>query len=215
MKTLLVYGIDFESCLTRGSQYRVEGVMCRVTKKLNYALLSATRTQVWTQNDLEFIPFVKEPPKNIFYSPVAVLDFQSLYPSIIIAYNICYSTCLGKLSDRDFQDLNNIDNKDNDNREVYLKDKEEYKKFGCYRILKNIFTLLNQDIPENLRLTKDKDLIKKFIRENTVITPNKTMFVKSHLRQGILPMILKEILLTRIMIKNSMKKVNLFGIHIN
>jgi DNA polymerase elongation subunit (family B) len=38
-------------------------------------------------------------PKSGFYSdPVAVLDFQSLYPSMIIAYNLCYSTIMGKMT---------------------------------------------------------------------------------------------------------------------
>ena len=97
--------------------------MCRVTKKFNYILLSAARYQVWNQNLLEFIPFVKEPPKNFFYSPVVVLDFQSLYPSIIIAYNICYSTCLGKLSDQDFDSLQNTEEK-----EEYLKNNKEYRR---------------------------------------------------------------------------------------
>lgn len=39
-----------------------------------------------------------EPESGFYADPVVVLDFQSLYPSMIIAYNFCFSTCLGKIA---------------------------------------------------------------------------------------------------------------------
>ena len=46
----------------------------------------------------ECIPLVMEPESRFYTDPVIVLDFQSLYPSMMIAYNYCFSTCLGKVS---------------------------------------------------------------------------------------------------------------------
>lgn len=40
-----------------------------------------------------------DPELDYYTDPVVVLDYQSLYPSIMIAYNYCFSTCLGRLDE--------------------------------------------------------------------------------------------------------------------
>lgn len=45
------------------------------------------------------MPLIMEPTSALYTSPLVVLDFQSLYPSVMIAYNYCYSTCLGRVQD--------------------------------------------------------------------------------------------------------------------
>ena len=46
---------------------------------------------------LKGIPLTLEPESKFYKDPVAILDFQSLYPSVIMAFNICYTTCLGRI----------------------------------------------------------------------------------------------------------------------
>jgi DNA polymerase zeta len=93
-----IYGIEFFSVISRGSQYKVEGMMFRLSSPRNFFALSPSRKDVFSQNAPECIPLVMEPESKLYTSPVLVLDFQSLYPSMMIAYNLCFSTCLGKLS---------------------------------------------------------------------------------------------------------------------
>lgn len=93
-----MYGIDFFSVLSRGSQFRVESVLLRITKPRNFVLPSPNKTQVGQQNAVECIPLILEPKSGYYSSPVLVLDFQSLYPSVMMAYNLCYSTCLGRVA---------------------------------------------------------------------------------------------------------------------
>lgn len=91
-------GIDYYSVFYRGSQFKVESLLARLAKRDNYIMISPSKKQVGQQNALEYIPLVMEPETRFYTSPVLVLDFQSLYPSIVIAYNYCYSTCLGRTS---------------------------------------------------------------------------------------------------------------------
>ncbi|EGR33649.1 hypothetical protein IMG5_047210 [Ichthyophthirius multifiliis] len=176
-----LYGCDFESILTRGTQFIVEGVLNRVCKQIGFLLLSASKQQVSAQKILECTPLVLQPQKSFyveqqqyqylyiyfFKSPIIVLDFQSLYPSIIIAYNYCYSTCLGNIN------------------ELYTE--EGKKRLGVIR---------NYDFQLNSL---------KQIEEKLFISPNEVAFVKKSVRQGVLPQILHEFLLSRIMIKESAK----------
>lgn len=52
------------------------------------------------------MPLIMEPEAGFYSSPLIVLDFQSLYPSVMIAYNYCYSTCLGRIAN--FQGRNKL-----------------------------------------------------------------------------------------------------------
>ncbi|EFR02511.1 DNA polymerase zeta catalytic subunit [Nannizzia gypsea CBS 118893] len=92
-----ILGIDFYSVFSRGSQFKVESLMFRIAKPENFVLISPRRKQVGQQNALECLPLVMEPQSDFYTSPLLVLDFQSLYPSIMIAYNYCYSTNLGRI----------------------------------------------------------------------------------------------------------------------
>ncbi|XP_078068465.1 DNA polymerase zeta catalytic subunit isoform X2 [Mustelus asterias] len=105
-----LFGILFYHVLTRGAQYRVESMMFRFAKPMNYIAVTPSVQQRSHMRAPQCIPLVMEPESRFYSNSVLVLDFQSLYPSIIIAYNYCYSTCLG-----------NID---------YLGKEEEFK-FGC------------------------------------------------------------------------------------
>ena len=92
-----LFGIQFYEVFSRGSQFRVESMMLRLAKPLNYIPVSPSSNQRASMRAPESLPLIMEPESMIYTDPVVVLDFQSLYPSIIIAYNYCFSTCLGRI----------------------------------------------------------------------------------------------------------------------
>ncbi|CAF3854970.1 unnamed protein product [Rotaria sordida] len=165
-----IYGIEFYHVLSRGSQYRVESMMIRLAKCLNFVTVTPDNMQRLHMRAPECIPLTLEPISNIYFTPIAVLDFQSLYPSIVMAYNICYSTCLGRIDQFD---------------------KQGPFKFGCTSLT------ISDKILSNLNL--DTDIF---------CSPNGIAFVKRHIRRGILPVMLEEILATRVMVKNTMKLID-------
>ncbi|XP_033359332.1 DNA polymerase zeta catalytic subunit isoform X5 [Bombus vosnesenskii] len=92
-----LFGIQFYEVFSRGSQFRVESMMLRLAKPLNYISVSPSIQQRARMRAPESLPLIMEPQSTLYTDPLIVLDFQSLYPSIIIAYNYCFSTCLGRV----------------------------------------------------------------------------------------------------------------------
>lgn len=95
---------------TRGSQFKVEAVLFKLSKPESFMMLSPTRedvrcafvahearsltpthTQVGRQNAAECQPLIMEPQSAFYKGPLVVLDFTSLYPSVVIAHNYCWS----------------------------------------------------------------------------------------------------------------------------
>jgi DNA polymerase zeta len=112
---------------------------------------------------------------------VLLFDFQSLYPSVMIAYNLCYSTCLGSI------------------KELFKDGKR--KKLGVNEDMTIHLDTLAQLLETN---KSDEELI-EHLSSTVLVTPNRVAFVRKNLKEGFIPKILLEFLLTRIMIKNSSK----------
>lgn len=181
-----MYGIDLMSVTTRGSQFRVEAVMLRILRRMaeqdheSFILLSPSREQVAHQRALEVIAMNLEPESAVYTAPVAVLDYQSLYPSIIISHNICFSTCLGRMT------------------KPCSKDETDREASSYFR--PRLGVLESYSHSDHAIDGFDAERLPPFVSDNGVA------FVSAEQREGVLPRMLREILTMRVLVKNSLKE---------
>lgn len=88
-----VTGVPLDYLLNRGQQIKVQSMLYRkcVPKGL---LIPVLRRQGSTAGVAYEGATVIEPIRGFYDEPIATLDFASLYPSIMMAHNLCYSTLL-------------------------------------------------------------------------------------------------------------------------
>jgi DNA polymerase delta subunit 1 len=88
-----VTGVPMSFLLSRGQQIKVYSMILRKCRqeKLLVPTLRKSGTATGTEVGYEGAT-VLDPIKDYYRVPIATLDFASLYPSIMQAYNLCYST---------------------------------------------------------------------------------------------------------------------------
>ncbi|KAJ5068595.1 DNA polymerase delta catalytic subunit [Anaeramoeba ignava] len=86
-----VTGVPINYIISRGQQIKVVSQLYRKTAERN--LLIPT---LGSKGKKFKGATVISPKKNFYKTPIVTLDFTSLYPSIMIAHNLCYSTLLTK-----------------------------------------------------------------------------------------------------------------------
>ena len=153
-----VTGVPIKWLLSRGQQIKTLSNVLRYKSHTQYVpTVSEEQNADFTSGGYV------APPKRGFYDvPIGTLDFQSLYPSIMVAYNLCYCT------------------------KVSLK-------HAFYALQRNDYW-----VPP--RFTDNIETAYK-LKEAGQDIPSKLLygfgFVKKHIKEGILPRMLRELLATR------------------
>jgi DNA polymerase delta subunit 1 len=88
-----VTGVPFNYLLARGQQVKFVSQLFR--KALEQKLVIPNLRNDATDEQYEGATVI-EPTRGYYDVPIATLDFASLYPSIIQAHNLCYTTLLNK-----------------------------------------------------------------------------------------------------------------------
>eukprot|EP00940_MAST-03C_sp_MAST-3C-sp2_P000851 g851.t1 len=92
-----VTGVPLNFLLERGQQIKVASMLYRKAKLFDMLIPTLKRGHGAGSSDVGYEgATVIEPKRGYYDTPIATLDFASLYPSIMMAHNTCYSTLLSK-----------------------------------------------------------------------------------------------------------------------
>lgn len=89
MEMARVTGVPLACLLTRGQQIKVVSQLLRKAKTAGY--LMPSHTGQGSEDQYEGATVI-EPKRGYYADPITTLDFASLYPSIMMAHNLCYTT---------------------------------------------------------------------------------------------------------------------------
>lgn len=158
----------------------------------NYFFFSPSIQDCNRQEALECQALTLEPQSGCHDDPVVVCDFTALYPSLMIAYNLCYSTCAGKLDYHTTRSEMCQEGKTTGRIGPML-----YSEARTATVLKDHMKSLDDS------QKSDQSSVNTPSRDRAYAAPTGTIFVAENVVHGVLPLVLDEMLTTRAMLKNA------------
>lgn len=162
--------------------------------KRNYFFYSPSVQGAGKQEALECQALTLEPQSGCQKDPVVVCDFTALYPSLIIAYNLCYSTCAGKLNYHSTRIEMRQEGRTTGKVGPFL-----YSEIRTATVLQHHVKSLNN---ASSSLSPDE----RHRRDRAYAVPTGSIYVSEAVLKGVLPQVLDEMLSTRAMLKKAAKQ---------
>ena len=172
------------------SPWKLRRNLCHDKRNLpdqGYFFLSPSKEDCNNIEALECQALTLEPESGFHFDPVVVCDFTALYPSLVIAYNLCFSTCAGKL---DYRSVNS-----GEGRTTGRLGPLQYDEYQSATVFKHHMPSLSS-LPKS---DKKKD-------DRAYVIPTGAIFVSEHVLKGVIPQVLDEMLATRAMLKRAAKE---------
>jgi DNA polymerase elongation subunit (family B) len=152
-----------------------------------YFFFSPSLRDTNRQEALEKQALTLEPLSGHQLDPVVVCDFTALYPSLVIAYNLCYSTIAGRLEYHSTRNEMRLEGKTTG----HIGPLQYEEEMTATVLNHHVKSLYNEDLE---------------LLDRAYVTPTGSIYVSETVVKGVLPQVLDEILSTRAMIKKAAKQ---------
>ncbi len=195
-----IVGVTITDLFTRGQQVRCQSQIYDLAVSLGYVLTKRFAPKKFFNGG-----FVGDPVPGL-YDNIICLDFASLYPSIIMAYNICYTTFVPPELDEDIPDemCNVIDFEQDEDKDIAFQStsKEDKEDDGLNA---NDFTTHNNEAEEGDIAVEVQPKKGKKKAKETVKRRYKMRFIKKQYLEGIVPKLVKNLVDERGAVKQQIK----------
>jgi DNA polymerase elongation subunit (family B) len=187
-----IVGVTIVELFTRGQQVRCLSQVYDLASRLGFIINKRPSPDVYYAGGFVF------EPKPGLYDNVICVDFEALYPSIMMAFNICYTTLIDK--DGPVQPDKSICNTINFDQEEPIDGVREFAEHANTET-EGVIPGVNDD-PNSLSVEIEEDEKDK----KTVTRSYEYSFVKKEVRDGILPQLVRSLVNERKAVKKTLKK---------